>query len=110
MQSGKGMSLGGLICGIVSLVFAWFFSWAGFGAVVGLIAGIVGVILSVMGGKKSKLAGEPSGLATAGLVVSIIGLVFSGIFFITCTICTGCIACSGKGIVDQINSELSSLQ
>jgi len=34
-----------------------------------------------------KASGEKSGLATAGLVLGIIAVVFSSIFFFTCGIC-----------------------
>ena len=73
---GKGLGIGSLVCGIVSLVFCW---WS-LAALVGIIAGVVGIILGVMGGKKMKMASFPSGMATAGLVISIIGTILSGIF------------------------------
>ena len=36
-------------------------------------------------------AGQPTGLATAGLVLSIIGLTLSAISFFTCTLCVTCV-------------------
>jgi len=87
---GKGLAIGSLVCGIISLVFAW---WSFF-ALIGLITGIVGVVLGVLGGKKMKMAGFPSGMATAGLVMSIIGTILSAIFFMVCGVCVACWASS----------------
>lgn len=83
---GKGMAIGSLVCGIVSLVFAW---WS-FAAIVGFIAGVVGIVLGVLGGKKMKMVGAPAGMATAGLVLSIIGAILSAIFFVVCGVCVAC--------------------
>ena len=80
---GKGLAIGSLVCGIISLVLAY---WSFF-AITGLIAGIVGIILGVLGGKKMKMVGAPAGMATAGLVMSIIGTVLSAIFFFACGVC-----------------------
>ena len=89
---GKGMAIGSIVCGILSLVFGFMLSWLIVTPPIGLICGIVGLIMGVMGSKQMKMAGAPSGMATAGLVMSIIGLVFSAIFTLTCTICLGCFA------------------
>lgn len=87
------MAVAGLVLGIVALVFYW----APFANIFTLVLGIVGIVLSVKGGKQLKAMGRPSGVATAGLVLSIIGTVFSGIGVFTCTICGGsylCAACA----------------
>ncbi|MEA4853113.1 MAG: hypothetical protein VB082_02420 [Christensenella sp.] len=65
-----------LILGIVSLVCAFLF-WP-----VGLICGIVGLIL---GSKARKSA--PGGMATAGFVLSIIGLILSVVLLIVIMSC-----------------------
>lgn len=80
MQNSKGMAIGALVCGIVSIVAAWF----GFGAIVGLVLGIVAIVLGV---KVRKLNDASKGMATGGLVTGIIGVVLSGIL-LTCAICT----------------------
>lgn len=76
----NGFAIAGLVLGIVSIVLCWI-------SFVGLVAGIVGLILSVMGRK--HCAPEQTGMVTAGLVLSIIGIVFSGIWTI-CAMCTIC--------------------
>ena len=86
----NGLAIGSLILGIFTLVmacFGWTFAW---GTVIGVITGIVGIILGVMGKKKS-----PSGVATGGLVTSIIGLVLCGILFIACVACAGVLVAAG---------------
>lgn len=64
----KTYSVLSLIMGILSLVFCCC-------SIVGIIPGIVGIILA----NKAKKNGETSGMATAGLVCSIIGIVFGAI-------------------------------
>ena len=64
---GKGLCIGGMVLGIVAVVLCclWYIS---------VPCGIVGLILNIMGKKKAKAAGAPTGTATAGMVLSIIGL------------------------------------
>ncbi|NLM61150.1 MAG: hypothetical protein GX193_03630 [Clostridiales bacterium] len=69
-----------LVLGIVSLVFIF----TGTAAFVGIIAGIVGLILGISARKEN-----PSGMATAGIVLSVIGLAFCAVSFIACVACVG---------------------
>ncbi len=57
-----------------------------------LVCGIVGIICAAKGKKAAKLAAVPTGLATAGLVLSIIGTCLAGIGFFSCTLCVLCTA------------------
>ena len=50
---------------------------------------IVGLILGVVGKKQAEEVGDPTGMAMAGIVMSIIGLVFSVIRAIACAACWG---------------------
>lgn len=61
----KTNSVISLIMGILSLVFCCC-------SIIGIIPGIIGIILA----SKAKKNGEPGGMATAGLVCSIVGIVF----------------------------------
>ena len=64
---GKGLGIASMVLGIVSLVlFCWIY--------VSIPCALVGVILGGVGMKKSKDAGMSAGMATAGLVCSIISL------------------------------------
>lgn len=70
-NAGTNNSVISLIMGLLSLVFCCC-------AILGIIPGIVGIIFY----NKAKKNGEQSGLAVAGLVCSIIGIVFGGITLI----------------------------
>lgn len=65
-----------LVLGIVSVVLAFVYTW------VGLITGIIGIVLAVKGRKIQV----KRGMATAGLVLSIIGTSLSGVF-VACALC-----------------------
>ncbi len=81
------MAIAALVLGIVSLVFSFVpgFWW------LSMVIGIVGIILGALA-KKNPSANQ--GMATAGLVMSIIGVALGLIFWIACY---ACIACSGAG-------------
>lgn len=62
----KGMAIASMILGIVSIVLCciWYIS---------LIAGIVGIVLGIMHNRKN----EKSGMATAGIICSVIGIILT---------------------------------
>ena len=95
---GKGMSVAGLVLGIVSIVLAWFYMVN----IAALVCGIVGIILAVKGKKAAVAAGAPTGLGTAGLVLSIIGTVIAGIGFFTCTVCV----CAAADVIESAANDL----
>lgn len=85
------MGVASLVLGIVSLACGCFLpslQW------VGSIVGLVGIILGALGRKKT----EKKGVATAGLVCSIIGFVLSTILFIACVACVA----AGAGLANSI--------
>ena len=94
---GKGMSVAGLVLGIVSIVLAWFYMIN----IAALVCGIVGIILAVKGKKAAVAAGAPTGLGTAGLVLSIIGTVIAGIGFFACTVCICTAANAANNLVNS---------
>ncbi len=81
---GKSQSVAGFVVSLVGLVLSFL---GGIFSIIALPASIVGLVLAVNGGKKYKANGEKSGLATAGMVIGIIAVLFSAIFFFTCGIC-----------------------
>ena len=95
---GKGNAVAGLVLGIVGIVFAILNGWF---SILGLPVAIVGLVLSVVGGKKLRANDQPAGIATAGLVLGIIAVVFTAIAFFTCGLCVIC--------ATSVNSSLSSL-
>ncbi|MDO8555640.1 MAG: hypothetical protein Q7R96_00515 [Nanoarchaeota archaeon] len=64
------MGTASLVLGIVSIILCWV-------PFLGVITGIIGIILA---GKQKKIF--PTGIATAGFITSIVGLVFSGFYLI----------------------------
>ena len=77
MENNKNpLAIAGLVLGIVSVVFAFLYVW------IGLITGIVGIVLSAKGRKTPA----KKGMATAGLVLSIIGTALSGVL-VACALC-----------------------
>ncbi|MBO4889547.1 MAG: hypothetical protein J5574_01030 [Lachnospiraceae bacterium] len=86
---GKGMAIASLVLGILGVCVGWFYG-------VGCVLGIIGIVLAVKSGNTDQAAGFPkSGLATAGLVLSIIAVV-TGAGCLICTVCTGAAAgCAG---------------
>ena len=78
----KGMSIAALVCGILGMV-------GGFIPVVQyftLILAIVAIVLGAKAQKKAKMNGEPTGMATAGLVLGIISTAFTGLM-VLCAVC-----------------------
>ena len=81
------MAVAGLILGILSIiggsipVVNYFPMW---------LFGIVGIILSTIARKK-----ERSGIATAGLVLSIIGTILALSLWFACLVCAGALAGAG---------------
>lgn len=82
-QPGKGLATASLICSIFSIILFYM----GLFSVFGIILGIIAIVTSACAKKK----GFVGGMATAGLVMGIIGTVLSCIFFITCLSCIGVI-------------------
>lgn len=82
-NDGKGLSIAGLVLGIVATVLAWFYMIN----IAALAAGVIGIICAVKGKKAAVAVGAPTGMGTAGLVLSIIGTCLAGVGFLSCTVC-----------------------
>jgi hypothetical protein len=74
----------GLIAAILGLVLSWF-------PVVGLLVAVAGLVLSILGRKKALEGAGGQGVATGGLVVSIIALLIS-------LLMTACAAACGLAV------------
>lgn len=75
------MAVASLVLGIISIVLSFFGGINLFGGIIG----IVGIVLGVYGKKNP----EKKGMATAGLVCSIIGTILCLIFYVACVACVG---------------------
>ena len=74
----NGLAIASLVLGILSIIMVFVYAW------VGIICAIVGIVLAVVAKKQN-----PSGLATAGLVLSIIALAICIISIIAVVACAG---------------------
>lgn len=81
----KGKAIAAMVLGIISCVICWFGLVL---SIIALVCAIVGLILAVGARKGMKNDGitEGAGLATAGLVLSIIGLALGAVGLV-CAIC-----------------------
>ena len=97
-KAGNGLSIAGLVLGIIAIVFAWFYVVN----IAAVVCGVVGIICAVKGRSQASAAGNPSGLGTAGLVLSIIGTVLAGIGFLSCTVCVWCAAGTASTALNSV--------
>ena len=81
-----------LVCGILSIVLS---IWA-YVNFIAIALGIVAIVFAVKGRKIEN----KKGMATAGLVCGIVGLVLA----CTCGMCSTCAACAIKETNDALNS------
>jgi len=100
-----------LVLGILALVLALIPSF-GYTALLGVVLGIAALILGIVGRKQAVERGEKTGVATAGVVLGIIGLIFSALIFAACQYCQHKV---GKAINKGIKSgafiaEIMALQ
>lgn len=80
----KRVGVASLVLGIISVVLALLFS--GFGWLAGIL-GLIGIILGSSARKKGQ-----GGVATAGLVLSIIGMVLGLLMYVACAALVGGLA------------------
>lgn len=78
----NGKAIASLVLGIVACVCVFF----GYGAILGIVLGVIGLVLGINAKKEN-----PSGMATAGIVLSVIAVAICAIGFIACVACVGCI-------------------
>lgn len=86
MEQYSGKATASLVFGIVSVVTFWL----GWFAVISIVCGILGIIFATQVKKAGQIEGfTPNGMTTAGLVLSIIGVILGSSFFIFCVVCFG---------------------
>ena len=79
-------AIASLVLGILAVACIFF----GYGALLGIALGIVGLVLGISAKKET-----PSGMATAGIVLSIIAIALCVITFLACVACIGTFAAAG---------------
>lgn len=86
------MAVASLVLGILSIVFALII--LGF-QIVAAIVGVAGIVLGVVARKNLKEQNSPTGMATAGMVLSIIGTILGVLMWLLCVVCVGAIGALG---------------
>ncbi len=82
-RNNDGKAVASLVLGIISLVTIF----TGTFAFIGIVLSVVGLILGLNSRKEN-----PSGMATAGIVLSIISLVLTSLTVVACVACVGLFA------------------
>ena len=100
------MSVTSLVMGIISLIL----TLACPVLPVGLVLGIIGIIFAVMGKKSDEKNEKPTGIAVAGLVLSIVATVIGGSVFAACAICTAGTAAATNSAVEATGEAVKSLK
>ncbi|MDD3308015.1 MAG: hypothetical protein PHO29_13095 [Acetobacterium sp.] len=95
MENYSGKAAASLVLGIVSVACLILMVYV-VTIIIGVICAIIGLILAIQIRKAAQLESfKPSGIATAGLVLSIIGLSLNGVIALPCTLCVICAGGSG---------------
>lgn len=90
-DDGKKLSIAALVLGILGIVGGWIPVVCYFTTV----CAVLGIIFGVKGRRKSiAVYGKPSGLATAGLVLGIIGTAFAVLGLVCTALCSAAICAS----------------
>jgi hypothetical protein len=105
------MKVAGFVLGLIALIFCWLgclpFVWW-LGIIIALIA-IAGIVLSAMALSKAKKSGEKAGLAIAGLVLAILGLISSISCIFVGLAATAIFSIGAQQITDQIQQQVTDV-
>lgn len=88
-ERGNGSAIAGFVCGLLGLITSLVLFWLFFPVVLD----VLGIFFSVRGRRAAAAGARQGGLATAGLVLGIIGLVIFALWMI--------LAAVGAGIADD---------
>ena len=82
------MAIASLVLGLIAIAM----SFTGPLGWIGLVIAILGIIFGIQGKKNDP---KNAGLAKAGIVTSIIALVWDAVIFVACVLCAGALAAAG---------------
>jgi len=75
--------------------------------VLGGVLSIVAVVLAVLGRRRLIYKHQSRGIATAGLVLGILGLMLNSAVFVSCQLCHGRIREGLRQVGDEVGRELN---
>jgi len=92
------MAVAALVLGILGTLFSlnWLTVWVG-----GPMA-IIALVLGIMARKALAAEGKPTGLATAGMVLGIVGTTVAALIFAVCASCAAAVGTAGKQMSKEI--------
>ncbi len=93
-EDSNGAAVGSLVLGILSLVFVLGVIAVPLAGLVSGVCAVIGIVLGASGRKKQFR----QGMATAGLICSVIALVLSVIGLVGCMACAGCLGLSALSL------------
>ncbi len=99
-QPSKGKAIAAMVCGIIGVVGGLFLTATVIGPVITLVLSILGIILGSKGMKEAKITGVGKGMAVTGLVLGIIGTVFSAIGVICALACAATVGAANNALKD----------
>lgn len=88
------MGVAALVLGIISVVIAAIFPYVGW---IGIILGVIGIVLGALAKKQGQ-----KGVATAGLVLAIIGTSLAVVLYLACVACVA----GAESMAEDIASEM----
>ncbi|MDB4966923.1 MAG: hypothetical protein JWN44_2612 [Myxococcales bacterium] len=95
------MGVAALVLGIIGTLFSlnWLTVW------VGVPLSVIALVLGILGRKQAVTDGKPSGTATAGMVLGIVGTAIGALIFAACASCMAGVSALGKEASKQIEKE-----
>lgn len=92
------MAVAALVLGIIGTLFSlnWLTVWVG-----GPMA-IIALVLGILARKQAVAEGRPTGMATAGMVLGIVGTTVALLIFAVCASCAAAVGTAGKQMSKEI--------
>jgi hypothetical protein len=98
------MPVAALVLGILGTLCS-LFGFTFIGAIVGILFSLVALVLGILGRKQAQAQARPTGMATAGLVLGIVGTAIGALFLAACASCYKGMNDLGKRIEEENKKE-----
>jgi hypothetical protein len=98
-----------LVLGIIGIVFAIIPTF-GITQLVAIVLGIVALVLGIVGRKSAAEQGQPTGTATAGLVLGILSTVLSVLIYASCMYCVKKVGDGMGKVGEEFKKQLGNEQ
>ncbi len=103
----NGKALVAMICGIIGVIGGFLpATWGVLPPIITLVCAILGIVFGAKGMKVAKVTGTGKGMAVTGLVLGIIGTIFSAVGLICAAACSA----AESAVEGAIGGDLDDLQ